>query len=106
VLKKELYSGIPNITVWRVLRKRLHLKAYKLSIIHRSWIVCTPISVNVFVLLATAIFEISLQSFFGNTLYSYEELLVFVVGYDLVKAINVAIFWDIASCSPCANPCL
>jgi hypothetical protein len=31
VFKKELYSDIPNVTAWRVLRKRLHLKAYKLS---------------------------------------------------------------------------
>jgi hypothetical protein len=30
-LKKELYNSIPNVTVWRVLRKRWHLKAYKLS---------------------------------------------------------------------------
>jgi hypothetical protein len=30
-LKEKLHSGIPNVTVWRVLRKRLHLKAYKLS---------------------------------------------------------------------------
>jgi hypothetical protein len=29
---KELYNGIPIVTVWRVLRKRLHLKVYKLSI--------------------------------------------------------------------------
>jgi hypothetical protein len=28
---KKLYNGIPNVTVWRVLRKRLHLKAYELS---------------------------------------------------------------------------
>jgi hypothetical protein len=27
--KKELYNGIPNVAVWRVLRKRLHLKACK-----------------------------------------------------------------------------
>jgi hypothetical protein len=33
VFQKELYSGIPNVTVWSVLRKRLHLKAYKLSIV-------------------------------------------------------------------------
>jgi hypothetical protein len=31
--KKGLYKGIPKVTVWRVLRKRLHLKAYKRSII-------------------------------------------------------------------------
>jgi hypothetical protein len=31
--KKELYNFIPNVTVGRVLRKRLHLKAYKLSIV-------------------------------------------------------------------------
>jgi hypothetical protein len=30
---KELYNSIPNATVWRVLRKRLHLKAYKLSVV-------------------------------------------------------------------------
>jgi hypothetical protein len=34
VFKKELYNVIPNVAVWRVLRKRLHLKAYKLSIVH------------------------------------------------------------------------
>ncbi|PNF35740.1 hypothetical protein B7P43_G15308, partial [Cryptotermes secundus] len=28
-------SGIPNVTMWRVFRKRLHLKAYKLSIVQR-----------------------------------------------------------------------
>jgi hypothetical protein len=33
MFQKELYSGVPNVTVWRVLRKRLHLKAYKLSIV-------------------------------------------------------------------------
>jgi hypothetical protein len=42
--QKELYNAIPNVTVWRVLRKRLYLKAYKLSIVQ---------SVNVFVTLAT-----------------------------------------------------
>jgi hypothetical protein len=33
VFRKELYSGIPNDTMWRVLLKRVHLKAYKLSIV-------------------------------------------------------------------------
>jgi hypothetical protein len=33
VFKKELYNGIPSIIVRRVLRKRLPLKAYKLSIV-------------------------------------------------------------------------
>jgi hypothetical protein len=33
VFQKEIYNGIPNVTVWRVSQKRLHLKAYKLSII-------------------------------------------------------------------------
>jgi hypothetical protein len=32
-LKKQLYNGIPNVTVWQVLWKRLHLKAYKLFIV-------------------------------------------------------------------------
>jgi hypothetical protein len=31
VFQKELYSGIPNVAVWRVLRQRLYLKAYKLD---------------------------------------------------------------------------
>jgi hypothetical protein len=28
MFKKERYNCIPNDTVWRVLRKRLHFKAY------------------------------------------------------------------------------
>jgi hypothetical protein len=49
VFQKELYNVIPNVAVWRVLRKRLHLKMYKLSIIQgvKRWIVCTPLIVNV-----------------------------------------------------------
>jgi hypothetical protein len=52
VLQKELYNGIPNVTLWRMLRKRLLLKAYKLFIVQgvERWIVCT---VKVFVTLAT-----------------------------------------------------
>jgi hypothetical protein len=43
VFRKELYNGIPNAALWRVLRKRLHLKAYKLSPLQHleRWIVCT-----------------------------------------------------------------
>jgi hypothetical protein len=33
--KKELCKGILNVTVWRVLRKRLRLKAYKVFVIQR-----------------------------------------------------------------------
>jgi hypothetical protein len=29
VFQKELHNGIPNITVWWLLLKRLHLKAYR-----------------------------------------------------------------------------
>jgi hypothetical protein len=29
VFEKELYNGIPNVTVWRMLRRRLQLKEYK-----------------------------------------------------------------------------
>jgi hypothetical protein len=32
VFQKELYNSIANVAVWRVLRKSLLLKAYKLSI--------------------------------------------------------------------------
>jgi hypothetical protein len=32
-VKKKLYKGIPNITVWRALRKRVDSKAYKLPIV-------------------------------------------------------------------------
>jgi hypothetical protein len=52
MFKKELYNIIPGVTVLRELRKCLHLEAYKLSIVQR-WIVCTPLSVNVFLTLAT-----------------------------------------------------
>jgi hypothetical protein len=33
MFQKELYNGIPNAIVLRVLQKRLHLKAYKLFIV-------------------------------------------------------------------------
>jgi hypothetical protein len=33
VFEKELYKCMANVTLWRVVRKRLHLKAYKLSIV-------------------------------------------------------------------------
>jgi hypothetical protein len=33
MFQKELYNCIPSVTVWRVLRKRLRLKVYKLSIV-------------------------------------------------------------------------
>jgi hypothetical protein len=33
MFQKELYNGIPNVTVWQMLGKRLHLKAYKLPIV-------------------------------------------------------------------------
>jgi hypothetical protein len=33
MFQKQLYSGIPNVTVWRVLRKRLYLKAYELFVV-------------------------------------------------------------------------
>jgi hypothetical protein len=50
----ELYNGVPKVAVWRVLRKPLNLKAYKLSISQdvEQWIICTPFSVKVFVPLA------------------------------------------------------
>jgi hypothetical protein len=46
VFQKELYNVIPNVTVWPVLRKLLHLKTYKLFIVQgvERWIVCTPLS--------------------------------------------------------------
>jgi hypothetical protein len=58
MFQKELYSGVPNVTVWRVLRKRLHLKVYKLSVVQvievlERRIVCMPLSINVFVTPAT-----------------------------------------------------
>jgi hypothetical protein len=33
VFQKELYNDIPNVSVWRVLQKRLHLQARKLPIV-------------------------------------------------------------------------
>jgi hypothetical protein len=54
VFQKELYNRIPNVTVCRMLRKRLYLKAYKLSTVQgvKRWVVCTILSINVFVTLA------------------------------------------------------
>jgi hypothetical protein len=52
VSEKELY---PNSTVWPLLRKSLHFKAYKLSIIQHleRWTVCMPLREKVFVTIAT-----------------------------------------------------
>jgi hypothetical protein len=54
-VSKELYKCFPNITVWRVLRKYLHLQVYNLSSVQdvERWVVYTPVNVNVFVTLAT-----------------------------------------------------
>jgi hypothetical protein len=43
------------VTAWRVLRERLHSEAQKLSVVRHleQWAVCTPLSVHVFVTLAT-----------------------------------------------------
>jgi hypothetical protein len=35
-VSRNVYSGIPNDTLWRVLRKYLQLKAYKLSIVQQG----------------------------------------------------------------------
>jgi hypothetical protein len=48
-LKKQALQGIAKVTVWRVLPKRLHVRAYKLSIVQHL----EPLSVNVFVTLGT-----------------------------------------------------
>jgi hypothetical protein len=55
VFPNELYNCISTVTVWKVLQSRLHLKAYKLSIVQHleQRIVCMPLSVNVLVTLAT-----------------------------------------------------
>jgi hypothetical protein len=49
VFQKELYSGFPNVTLWRVLGKRLYLKAYKLYIVQvfERWTVYKPLKVKV-----------------------------------------------------------
>jgi hypothetical protein len=43
VFLEELYSGILHVALWRILRKRLHSKVYKLSNVEdvEQWIVCT-----------------------------------------------------------------
>jgi hypothetical protein len=44
-VSKKLYSDNPNVPLWRVLRKRLHLKAYKLSFVRHleRRIICGPL---------------------------------------------------------------
>jgi hypothetical protein len=49
-LKKELYNGIPNVPVRRVLQKHLHLKQFNTL---NDGQFCMPLSVNVFITLAT-----------------------------------------------------
>jgi hypothetical protein len=36
MFQQELYNAIPNVAVWRVLRKHLRLKAYKLSTVQHT----------------------------------------------------------------------
>jgi hypothetical protein len=45
VIQKELHDGISNVTVWRVSRNCLHLKAYKLSIVQgvEGKVICKPL---------------------------------------------------------------
>jgi hypothetical protein len=61
-----------------VLRKRLHLTAYRLFIIQcfegvERWVVCTPLSVNVFVTLATQ------QRFQHNCKALFETLCIHIL---------------------------
>jgi hypothetical protein len=55
VFQKYIYNCIPEATVWGMLRKHLHLKKYKLSIVQgiERWIVYMPLCINSFVTLAT-----------------------------------------------------
>jgi hypothetical protein len=57
--------------VWRVVRERLHLKAYKLSINQHlgRWIICVLLSKSVFNTRHTVTFGMPLWSSFWNTLY-------------------------------------
>jgi hypothetical protein len=47
VFQKKLRSGIPNVTVWGVM-KTLNLKEYKLSIfpVLERWIVCVSVFIT------------------------------------------------------------
>jgi hypothetical protein len=65
----SINKGVKTHRVRRILRKRSHLKAYKLPIIQhlQSWIVCTPLSVNFLVTLATEqLLEYPLKLFFKH----------------------------------------
>jgi hypothetical protein len=48
ILSELTPYGIPNVTVWRMLRKPVHLKAYKPTDVQHleRWIVCVLLSVN------------------------------------------------------------
>jgi hypothetical protein len=48
----KTFTLSPSATVCLVLRKRLHYPLFKVQSVER-WIVCTPLSVNVFVTLTT-----------------------------------------------------
>jgi hypothetical protein len=40
--KKKLYNGIPNVTVWQVLRERKEDKLLIVQVV-KGWIVCLPL---------------------------------------------------------------
>jgi hypothetical protein len=65
-LKKKVCNGIPNVTVWRVLLKRVHLEAYKLSIVQHleRQIDYTASSLYFRNTRHTVTFGIALQSYF------------------------------------------
>jgi hypothetical protein len=53
--QKELYNDIQNVALWRVLRKRLNLEVYKLSIDEHleRWIVLHAFKYKISITLAT-----------------------------------------------------
>jgi hypothetical protein len=69
-VSKELYNNIRNATVWRVLRKCLHVKAYNLSIVQR---ICVYIYV----------YALKIVKLFLNTLHivTIDEFIIHYIRY-------------------------
>jgi hypothetical protein len=63
MFQKELYNSIPNVTMWWVLWKRLHLNVFKLSIFElvERWLAYLVTSSVSFVVVSTNLENSSLN---------------------------------------------
>jgi hypothetical protein len=90
---KKNFTMIFQVLVLRVLQNRLHLKAYKHL---EQWIICTPVSVNVFVTPHSNIGIPLLSSFLEHTVYAEASVIQIKVKRFLLQ-VRVSAGFEAAS---------